>query len=408
MRIALVTDYYLPTLGGVQTVVKAHREELEALGHEVTVFTPLQNPSDDSAIVALPTAPFAPDGYPLVWPPAKTIALLRAEFAARRIDVVHIHTEMIGAVSAFRAARELGLPIVQTMHGRIDVYMRSVLPLPSLTTIPLAWLHRRYVPHTGVRIEATDRYTQTRLARRMWRLMVSQANQADGVIVPSQHFADKLSAQGVSSPISVISNGLEDSVLQSIGHPQPRLRKPGEDLRVIWVGRLSPEKRPEVLVSAMHELTGVRAEMFGDGIARRRVRRAVARTAANVVVRGSVAQEIVLQAMRSAHVAVSTSFDFDNQPMVILEAIASGLPVIVCDPDLAELLPHGAGAVAADPSPGALAAVLSAYRDDPERIRAESEATIAHAGNTAQKHTVAELLRVYRDAITVRAGSRSA
>ena len=35
VRIALVSDYYLPTLGGVQTVVKAHREALTEAGHDL-------------------------------------------------------------------------------------------------------------------------------------------------------------------------------------------------------------------------------------------------------------------------------------------------------------------------------------------------------------------------------------
>ena len=40
MRIAMITDYYLPTLGGVQTSVKAQKEALEKLGHSVFVYCP--------------------------------------------------------------------------------------------------------------------------------------------------------------------------------------------------------------------------------------------------------------------------------------------------------------------------------------------------------------------------------
>ena len=60
----MVTDYYLPTLGGVQTVIKAHREALQQAGHEVFVFAPLAESGEDPHVVRLPTARrFAPVSY---------------------------------------------------------------------------------------------------------------------------------------------------------------------------------------------------------------------------------------------------------------------------------------------------------------------------------------------------------
>lgn len=150
MRIALVTDYYLPTLGGVQTVVKAHREELISAGHEVTVYCPLHAPSDDAGIVRVPTSRvFRPDGYPFAWPPKAVRQALVDSFRERKIDVVHVHSEMFTSLGAILAARELGLGVVQTMHGRVDQYTQHVLPLPQVTTMLLAFLHRRNlrIPH---------------------------------------------------------------------------------------------------------------------------------------------------------------------------------------------------------------------------------------------------------------------
>ena len=235
----MVTDYYLPTLGGVQTLVKAHKEALERAGHTVVVACPLAEPSADPSVVALPISPvFKPDGYPFTWPYARTEQVLRE--ALIDADIVHVHSEMIGAIAGLRVARELGIPIVQTMHGRIDVYTASVLPLPSVTTIPLAWLHRRRIPHVAP-IAGGERFTSTRLARRMWRLMVNQANYADHVIVPSAHFAAKLRGQGVTSPLTVLSNGLEDSVLDQLTGARPRV--PDGGLRVMWCGRPRSRRR---------------------------------------------------------------------------------------------------------------------------------------------------------------------
>lgn len=402
MRIALVTDYYLPTLGGVQTVVKAHREALTAAGHDVTVFCPLAEPSPDPGIVGLPIASFfRPDGYPFTWPPQAVEDALRAEFVQRGVEVVHVHSELFAALGAFNAARALRLPVVQTMHGRIDVYTRSVLPLPEFTTVLLAGLHRRRLPH-GTAPRGGTSYTGTALSRRMWRLMVSQANHADHVIVPSRHFADKLLAQGVTTPLTVLSNGLEDSVLGAIGAPV--LRSPRGDLRVMWCGRVSPEKRPEVFVAAVAATPGVSAEMYGDGLALERTRRQAGTVPGRLTLHGAVPQERVLAAMRDADVFVSTSFDFDNQPMVMLEAVASGLPVVFCDPDLAEVIPAGGGVCTPTPDAAGLAATLASLRDDPGRITAMSAALLGARDAAAQGTHLAGLLEAYDTAIAVRAG----
>ena len=65
MHIAVFTDYYLPTLGGVQTSIKAQKDTLEKAGHKVTIFCPLHQTSTDPSIVRLPTSTrFKPDNYP--------------------------------------------------------------------------------------------------------------------------------------------------------------------------------------------------------------------------------------------------------------------------------------------------------------------------------------------------------
>lgn len=397
----MVTDYYLPTLGGVQTVIKAHKEELEREGHEVLVFAPLAAPSTEPTVVRLPTARgFAPDGYPFTWSPSAASAFLQQELRTRQVDVVHVHTEMFAALAGFEAARALGLPVVQTMHGRIDVYTRSVLPLPGVTTALLAAMHRRRMSHGRSQVDSSSPYTRTAMARRMWRLMVSQANHADQVIVPSAHFAGKLLAQGVKTPVTVLSNGLEASVLREIGTPEVRTVASGEPLRVMWCGRLSPEKRPEVFLDAVSQVAGVAAHMYGDGVSRS----TVSRTAASlpegrITVHGGVAQSEVLTAMSQAHVLVSSSLDFDNQPMVVLEAIASGLPVIVTDPDLAETLPPGGGVVTPTPDAAGLATVLTRLRDEPSELSGMSSAAIEHRDQVAQTTHRAALVSVYEAAL---------
>lgn len=402
MRIALVTDYYLPTLGGVQTAVKSLREALTRVGHEVTVFCPLAQAGDDRSIVALPTSRvFQPDGYPFTWPPRDAVALLRREFAERRIDVVHTHSEMFAALAGVRAARDLGIPVVHTMHGRVDVYTTSVVPLPRVTVPLLAALHSQQISHRGLRVRTGAPYTATSPARRMWRLMLAQSRASDQVIVPSTHFARKLEEQGVRTPVSVVSNGLEQSVLDRIGAPAERRLAPGDTLRLLWVGRLSPEKRPAVIAEAARSFgRDVSVDVYGDGLSRR----SIERMGTPLVLQGSVSQQEVLDAMRASHLLVSSSYDFDNQPMVMLEAAASGLPVLYCDPDLSEVVPAGGGFLTDMPDAAGITALVARLLREPEAITAASAAMIRARPEVAQR--IDPVIEVYEAAISGVASAR--
>ncbi|WP_065964095.1 glycosyltransferase [Curtobacterium sp. UCD-KPL2560] len=434
MRIALVTDYYLPTLGGVQTAVRSLAEALTTAGHEVTVFCPddpagpwhdpaghdpaAHDPAGhDSAaghdtaadgspaaahdpatapgptVVGLPVArAFRPDGYPFAWSPRRVRAVLRRAFAARGVEVVHTHSEMFAALGGIRAAQDLGLPVVHTMHGRIDVYTRNVLPLPALTTVLLARLHAAQVDHRGIRVGADTPYTRTRTARRMWRVMLAQSRASDHVLVPSRHFADKLVDRGVRTPVSVLTNGIEPAVLDALGPARERTRQPDEPLRVLWVGRLSPEKRPEVLVAAARSFPpGTVVDVLGDGVSRAAVARAAA--GGPVTLHGSTPHPRVLEMMRRAHVLVSSSSGFDNQPMVMLEAVATGLPVVHCDPDLAEVVPDGGGFTTPTPDAAGIVATIRHLHDDPAALTAASRALVAARGRVEQR--VDDLVDVY-------------
>ena len=398
MRIALVTDYYLPTLGGVQTAVRALAESLRDAGHEAVVFCPLAGPSTDPGVVALPVSGvFRPDGYPFAWSPGRLRAVLRREFAERRIEVVHTHSEMFAALGGLRAAHDLGIPVVHTMHGRIDVYTRNVLPVPAVTTVLLAWLHGRQVSAAGIRVAADTPYTATRTGRRMWRVMLAQSRASAHVVVPSAHFAAKLVDRGVRTPVTVLTNGIESSVLEAIDAAEVRTLRPDEPLRIVWVGRLSPEKRPDVLVRAAQSFGDrVQVDVYGDGVARSALARAA--RGAPVTLHGSAPHQDVLAAMRSAHLLVSSSFDFDNQPMVMLEAIATGLPVLHCDPDLAEVVPPAGGFLAPTPDASGLVAEVRRLRATPGAITRASEAMLAARDRVEQP--TEQLVEVYRSVLT--------
>ncbi len=402
MHIAMFTDYYLPTLGGVQTSIKAQKEALELAGHTVTVFCPLTKPSTDPTIVRLPTSrKFSPGGYPFVWPPQKAIKTARDELIKLGdIDIVHTHSEMGATIAGLVAGKELGIPLVQTMHGRIDVYTKH-LPAPVLMSHILEKLHSKHIQHLSIVKNDSSHYTKTALARRMWKIMVNQANFTNHVIVPSKHFADKLLKQGVTTPLSVLSNGLEDSVLQQLVRSKPRKLAKNQKLKILWCGRVSPEKRPIEFLKAVRFLKNVEVSMYGDGVDMAKVKRYIVRyhLEDRVTVYGGVPQKDILRAMASCHLFISTSYDFDNQPMVLLEAMAAGLPAMFCDPDMTEVVPAKGSTLTNSPDAQGIAESIEKLQDSPEQISHMSKAMLSSKKQAAQQSYTTQLLRIYATAI---------
>src|SRR5690606_21947484 len=99
----------------------------------------------DPAYVDLPSMPITFDReYSLTWPGKRTDAWLDARMATLPpVDLVHVQADFWGAFIGHRFARRHALPVVHTMHNRVDVGIQAVSPAPGLTLRALnAWRRR--------------------------------------------------------------------------------------------------------------------------------------------------------------------------------------------------------------------------------------------------------------------------
>lgn len=148
------------------------------------------------------------------------------------------------------------------------------------------------------------------------------------------------------------------------------------DRRVIFVGRLEKLKMPEVLVQAMQRLaptvTDAEAIFVGGGSGERDgvpdgqwLQQMAAAGSARCRFLGQVPRPELPGIMAQARVAVSASA-YDNFPLAVLEAMASGRPVVVTSTNgIAPLIrEHQAGEVVPAGDPEALAAALRPYLED--------------------------------------------
>lgn len=338
MHVLVVTDQHPESLGGVQVAIRLQRQALEQLGYRVTIVAPALHragyrgaPADREAYIDLPSRPITRDReYGLSWPGARTDRFLaRALAGLPAVDLVHVQGDFWGALIGIRAARGLRVPIVHTMHNHVDAGTRAVSPLLA----PIAFLGLR-----GWRALALGRPRGAvdSSARGAWRYLAEIASEAAVVTAPSQHFADELSAHGVAAEVLVTPGGVADAAIAA-ARALPRAAR--DRPRLVWLGRMSQEKRVLEFVEAIGR-SGIDADvaLHGAGLLLPRVRERIAELglADRVSIPGPVPYPQALAAMRDADALVQTSMGFETQGLTPFEAAALGTPTIYCDTAIAD------------------------------------------------------------------------
>ena len=319
MKIALLSDWFLPRLGGVELQIRDLAGELARRGHEVHVVT--TTPADEGFQGALQTAPLDAQGgvavhrvaVPLV--PGIHITLSPAAGAAmretlRRIapDVVHLHASIFstGCLAGGWAAHDLGIPSILTFHSVLGPW-RNVLKAADLAFGWTRW------PSVFSAVSATAARDVSWLAH--------------------------------GRPVELLPNGLDPA--EWVVEPDPAR---GPDLQLVSVLRLQSRKRPSALVrivaeaaKRLHGTREVRLTVIGDGPARPRMEKLAERLgiADAVEFTGYLARPEIRARFARAHafLLVSTREAFG---IAALEARAAGLPVVARgDTGMGELFEQG-------------------------------------------------------------------
>lgn len=377
MHVVMFGDQHAETLGGAQVSMRLQRRFLEKAGHTVTIVAPARHGSrarsaqPDAAYVDLPSMPITADReYSLAWPGPRTDRRVDAALATRPpVDVVHVQADFWSAFVAYRFAARHALPVVHTMHNRLDVGVEATVPFPSVALRALHSWQRRALGATGMHATA---------GHDGWAYLRGLAAGAHAVTAPSTHFARRLEQHGVrpgraaeaAQGVDVIWNGIDDDLLATTLAATPAERVAGPP-RFVWLGRMSPEKRLlPFLEAVVASEMDAEVELIGAGGQLRAAQRLLARRPPRARVRfaGRMPYPQSLRRIAAADAVVQTSIGFETQGMTIFEAASLGTPSVVSDPDLAAelgsgLWPVGDGTTP-DTSVDALAGALRAAASD--------------------------------------------
>lgn len=323
LRVALISETFLPEINGVANTLGRLVDGLRTRGHQVQVVRPRQ--AEDALTPLEPdlllTRGWPLPGYPgLQWGQSCLHKLLR-HWRRQRPDVLYIATEGPLGLSALRAAKRLGIPVISGFHTNFQQYTGhySIGLLTRAITNYLRWFHNRsqltLVPSIGQKIE---------LERRDFQRVALLARGVDNRLFHPSRRSDELRASWGLAP---------------------------DDLAIIHVGRLAAEKNLGLLSRTFDSLQAaqpqrrMRLVLIGDGPQRASLEARMPHALFCGLKRG---EEL------AAHYASGDLFLFpclsETFGNVVLEALASGLAVAAYDQAAAaQHIQHGHNGVLARP-----------------------------------------------------------
>ena len=298
LRVAVVTESFLPELNGVTTSVCHVLEHLRDNGHEAMVIAPAATGGRDAPnefagfpVIRVPAIPYRqfPVGLPNPW--------LQRRLAEFQPDVLHAASPFMLGVQSIATARRLGVPSVAIYQTDVAGYAK--------------------------------RYGLAGFTNAAWRMVRWIHEGADLTLAPSTESMNALARAGVPN-LDMWGRGVDlerfhprNRTLPAVVEARRRLAPNGE-LLIGYVGRLAVEKRVDRL-NALRGVEGIRIAIVGDGPERARLQRKLSGMPVEF-----------LGARRGAELdAAYAAFDMflhtgseETFGQTLQEAFASGLPVI--------------------------------------------------------------------------------
>jgi glycosyltransferase involved in cell wall biosynthesis len=285
----LVSSFVLPHSGGVEQFVDTAATVLRTQGWTVRVVACRPAEGFAAADVVLPTTFLPPGGWPV---PVRGWRELWREIGRADVVVANGPRHILPNAAAL-AARLRGRSALFVLHGSGAPFSNGSLVYHRLLGSAFEWLVSR---------------PALRLSR---PVSLSQA----GVVGARRRYG--VEAAHVAYPLRELP-------------PAPvRTLDPDEPIRVVWAGRLYPEKDPlqaASIVERVRERREATLHVYGDGILASELAR-LARDRPWLVLHGNRSWARVQDAQGGAHVCLSTSLR-DATQVAILEPLARGVPVV--------------------------------------------------------------------------------
>ncbi|MCK4303394.1 MAG: glycosyltransferase family 4 protein [Candidatus Eisenbacteria sp.] len=343
MKIGMVSEFYYPQPGGISEHIRALSVELRLLGHEVVVLT--SNIRGD-----------IPERHPRVIRLGRSLPL-----------------RYNGSLSRISLGWQLGLRLEEVLHREHFDLLHIHNPL--MPTLPLLTISKARCPLVGT----FHSYYRRDLLTQLFRPQLNRLLGRLSARVPVSRSAQRAAMSLFPGEYRVIPNGVDFSFFAKIAGQSGNgsRRKNGRPLRILFVGAFVRRKGLPHMLDAFRQIRERRNDVellvVGDGPDRARVRRNLPATIRNAVqFVGFVPRRQLAEYYATAHVFCAPSLGSESFGMVLLEAMAAGLPVVAFDIDgYRDVVKHGHdGLLVEQEDSRALAAGIEHFLDHPEeRVR---------------------------------------
>ena len=368
MKVGLVSPYDFASPGGVNDHVRHLAVQLQQLGHETRIFAP-----SSRADVDFDSARFYRIGTPIAIPVNDSVARITLSF--------HLANQVAAIVA------DEGFDVLH-FHE------------PLMPALPITMLRMSNTANVGTFHAFARSNVGYFYGRPLLQPYLEHLHRAIAVSEPARAFVQRYFP---AFPMRVIPNGVDVSVYRPGLAPIRHLRD--ECLNVLFVGRLEKRKGLGDLLRAYRAMSmripQTRLIIVGDGLLRGRVESYVARhRLPNVVVAGYVPDSVKPRYYNSADIFCAPATGAESFGIVLLEALASGLPVVATEvPGYMSVLESGRDSVTVQPKNWReLAASLVILARDAELRRRLSDYAIQKARRYSWELVASEVIEVYQEA----------
>ena len=308
MNILMMTNTYLPHVGGVANSVSVFTKEMQRRGHHVVVVAPeySEEEHDEPDIIRVPAIQhFNGSDFSMMLPIPNFLVHHLENF---RPDIVHSHHPFLLGSTAIRISMKYNVPLVYTQHTMYEQYTHYV---------PMG--HKRMKKFVVI-------------------LSTGYANMSNLVIAPSESIAAVLKSRGVNRPIEIIPTGIH---VEKFGYGDGQKVRashniPPDAFVIGHLGRLAPEKNLEFLSKAvalfMQNEPKAHFVVVGYGPSEEQMYRFFLHK--NLQNRTHFLGKMQNQELIDTYHAMDVfafSSKSETQGLVLAEAMAAGVPVVAID-----------------------------------------------------------------------------
>lgn len=313
MKILFITATYPPSANGVAIAVKNLKDKLEDKGHEVLVVAPKnkENLNSEHNVVYYPSAdnPLNKD-YPIPLFPITHKTLKQVD--KFEPDIIHVHHPFHIGYFGSVLSKRFDVPLVFTYHTKYDYYAEKYFEfLPES-------LKKNFVQNS----------------------VKEFCNKVDLIIAPSRYIKNEILGNEFGNGIVTIPTIPNDLHRTSLS--KERLRKmldlPIDKKIVLTVGRLSVEKKTDLLVKSMEYLSNdFILVVCGSGPLEKSLNKFVKKNdlEKKILFTGKVDRKNISKYYEAADVFYFAS-DSETQGLIFWEALNFGLPVVAVDTSVSQ------------------------------------------------------------------------